>query len=100
MQETLFIGDEVTATAFRLAGVETRVAAPDEAARLLSVEMAQRRAILLTNDLAQALPRAMMDRALQSTDPVVMIVPDLRGRAGALDLEARVRRELGIEGNG
>ncbi|MEZ5716298.1 MAG: V-type ATP synthase subunit F [Paracoccaceae bacterium] len=100
MQETLFIGDEVTAAAFRLAGVETRVAAPDEAAQVLAAELARRRVILLTNELARALPRAMMDRVLQSVEPVVTILPDLRGRAGALDLEARVRRELGIEGNG
>ncbi|MDQ2092191.1 V-type ATP synthase subunit F [Marimonas arenosa] len=100
MQEILFIGDEVTAAGFRLAGVDTRVAAPGEAAELVTAEMPQRRVILLTTELGQALPKAVMDRLQQSAEPVVVFLPDLPGRAGALDLEARVRRELGIEGDG
>ena len=100
MQEIVFIGDEVTATGFRLVGVETRITAPEDAAEALAAEMARRRVILLTTGLGQALPGPMLERLLQSEEPVVIVLPDLAGWVGALDLEARVRRELGIGGDG
>lgn len=98
MQEILFIGDEVSAAAFRLAGVDTRVVAPDEAAGAVADEMPHRQVIMMTTELGQGLPGPMMERLLQSVEPVVVFLPDLPGRKGALNLEARARRELGIEG--
>lgn len=97
MQDILFIGDEVTAAGFRMAGVETRVAGDGEGVRIVTEELPRRRMILLTTELGQALPAPMVERLLQSVEPVVVFLPDLRGRESALDLEARVRRELGIE---
>jgi len=97
MQDVLFIGDEITAAALRMAGIETRVTGDGDAAQAVADEMPKRRIILLTTELGQTLPDAMVEDLLQSVEPVVVFLPDLRGQEGALDLEARVRRELGIE---
>ena len=99
MQDILFIGDEVTAAGFRMAGVEARVVAGPESTAIVAEELKRRRVIVMTTGVGKALPGPMFERLLQSVEPLVALVPDLRGHDGALDLEARVRRELGIEGN-
>ena len=93
----VFIGDEVTAAAYRLAGFDVRVPAPGEA------PAAFRRAldeapplILLGAECAAALPGADLDAALLRCEPPVAIVPDAAARTAFPDYSARVRASLGI----
>jgi vacuolar-type H+-ATPase subunit F/Vma7 len=69
----LFIGDEITATGYRQAGVRTHPACADElgAERLRTL---QRRA-----------------------RPLLVIVPDAAGQSALPDIDAAVDRVLGIE---
>ncbi len=97
MRDILFIGDEVTAAGFHMAGVDTLVPGAGEGARAVAEALPERRVILLTTELGQELPNAMVEKLLHSVDPVVVFLPDLRGHDGPLDLEGRVRRALGIE---
>jgi vacuolar-type H+-ATPase subunit F/Vma7 len=92
----VFIGDEVSAAGFRLAGL--RVLSPPAGAASQVVADAAREAplVLLGAPLAARLPADLLERLLAATDSQVVLVPDLRGDTVLPDLTARVRRQLGV----
>lgn len=93
----LFIGDEVTAAAYRIAGLAVDVATPAQArARFEAARHRQVPLILITAECAQSIPAAELDAALAAFAPVVLVVPDAAGRVPPPDLAARVRGALGI----
>jgi vacuolar-type H+-ATPase subunit F/Vma7 len=98
MANILYIGDEVTAAGYRLAGVETLV--PDPADGISVLQPAATGAaelILLSSTLASGLPPAELVQALARGTPLLAIVPDVFGRATPPDLAHEVRSALGIE---
>ena len=93
----VFIGDEVTGAAYRLAGFDVRIAAP--AASLEAWRRALDEApplILITGACAATLPGELLDLALMRCDPPVAIVPDAAASVPLPDYTARVRASLGI----
>lgn len=93
----VFIGDEVTAAGWRLAGVRIVVPKPGhEAEALLKVLSGPTELVLLSSVCAQTLPAALLERFLASLTPLTLVVPDLQGRHPATDLSARVRARLGM----
>lgn len=100
MRRPIFIGDEVTAAAYRLAGLDARVAAPDQARAAWTRALREQPPLLLiTAECAATLPAEQLDPALARLDPPVAIVPDTGGRAALPDIMARVRASLGIGGD-
>lgn len=95
----VFIGDEVTATAYRLAGLDARATEPAQAAAAWAGALREAPPLLLiTPECAAALPPGALDAALARCDPPVALVPDAGGRAPLPDLLERVRAGLGIGG--
>lgn len=93
----VFIGDEVTAAAYRLAGLEARVAPPEAVAAQWAQALRERPPlVLITAECAAALPAAELDAALARFDPPVAVVPDAGARVAPPDFMARVRASLGI----
>lgn len=94
---TIFIGDEVSAAGYRLAGAE--VASPDAAATVEVFEDACTRAemVLITAGQARHVPSARLKEALDRHRPLVSIVADARERETPPDLDAEVRTILGLE---
>ena len=93
----VFIGDEVTGAAYRLAGFDVRIAAP--AVSLEAWRGALDEAppvILITAECAAALPAEALDAALMRCDPPVVIVPDAAVSVPLPDFTTRVRASLGI----
>lgn len=92
----VYIGDAVSATGYRLAGL--RVQVPDTADLLAHIEQAANDAslVLLGADLAAQLPVAVLDRLLSALSPPVVVVPDVRARAELPDLANRLRQQLGV----
>lgn len=97
MRSAIFIGDELTAAGFRLAGVETRVPEPADVAATLAEARSHAALVVLTADLAAHVPQAELDAALLAETPAFAIVPDVLFRAPMPDLANRLRRTLGIE---
>lgn len=95
----VFIGDEVTAAGYRLAGVEVRVpGAPGETAR--EIQRARdggATLVLVSAGLAGDVPDAALDDAIAAAAPPVVIVPDAAGRGRVPDLASRVRSRIGLE---
>lgn len=98
MARIVYIGDEVTAAGFRLAGLDTRVAGPGEAAETLRQAVADDAdCILLSGQLAQYVPSPYLDEALIASESLLALVPDIRGEGAPADIARQVRNALGID---
>ncbi len=95
-----FIGDELTAAGFRLAGV--RVSVVDTSDRDSIVDaftraLAEASLVVITTPAADALPEARLARAVIAANPPVAVVPDARDTRPPPDMGHRVRSALGVE---
>lgn len=97
MGAAVFIGDELSAAGFRLAGVETLVPAPDMAGDALRDARKKAALVIMTAELARHVPAKELEAALIAEAPPLAIIPDIRGRVPATDLARGLRRTLGIE---
>jgi len=97
MSAPIYLGDEVSAAGFRLAGA--RVAVPDEGAEAAALASARAEAplVLVCAAVAARIPESDMAKALAALAPLTLIVPDLSGDVPLPDLAARLRRQLGME---
>ncbi len=96
MSVPVFIGDEVSASGYRLAGLRVRIPEPDDLPAVLSAVCAEAPLVLLSADLARQLPDRQLESLLAGIAPPVVVVPDVRGRAKLDDLATRMRRQLGV----
>lgn len=92
----VFVGDEVTALGYRLAGVEIQVADAGHVAAVLSAARERADLILVSAALAGSVPAGAMDEMLGAVAPLVLVVPDARSQGVMPDLAARLGRELGV----
>jgi vacuolar-type H+-ATPase subunit F/Vma7 len=92
-----FIGDEVLAAAFRLAGTATRV--PTPGAETQAFEDARRGSalVIVGARCAARIPAPVLEAAFAAPAPLVMIVPERDGVALAPDPALKVRTALGAE---
>ena len=97
MGGAVFIGDELTAAGFRLAGIDTLVPEPEATGEALREARKQAALVIMTADLARRVPGDQLEAALIAEWPAVAIVPDALFRADMPDLSAKLRRALGIE---
>lgn len=99
MARIVYVGDEITAAGFRLAGLETVVAGPGDAAAALrdALDPAGPECVLLSGALSDFVPPPEMAAALVRTAPLFAPVPDVLGRGAPPDLAREVRNALGID---
>jgi vacuolar-type H+-ATPase subunit F/Vma7 len=94
----VYLGDEVTAAGFRLAGIDARTvessATADEMRRAVT-EGAE--LILLSAQLAELMPLPGLETILAAPQPPVAVVDDVCGKSVLPDLTRDVRATLGIE---
>jgi vacuolar-type H+-ATPase subunit F/Vma7 len=92
-----YLGDAVSAAGFRLAGVDARAPDPEELLETFRELLTSTDLLLLGVDAARALPGAEVRNAVSSGQPLVVIMPDVRGHVPVRDLRQRLKRELGVE---
>ncbi|ARE40986.1 hypothetical protein RGUI_2845 [Rhodovulum sp. P5] len=95
--EVCFIGDEVTAAGFRMAGLRIVVPEPGGAARAFRDAQADAAMIYLSPEVADEIPFADLTAALRGADPLVLVVPDIAGRKTPPDLPKRILSLLGLD---
>ncbi|NCA70206.1 MAG: Vacuolar H+transporting two-sector ATPase F subunit [Sphingobacteriia bacterium] len=96
MAACVFIGDEVSALGFRLAGAEVHQPDPRELRGLFTRLLTETSLIILTAELASALPADLLRGAELATWPLVVVIPDARARGTPPDLVAEMRHQLGM----
>lgn len=92
----IFIGDEVAAAGYRLAGLSVRAPGPGEETAALREELARALLILLSQRMTSRIARSELRDALARTSPLVLVVPDGAGLPPDIDIAARVRLQLGV----
>ncbi len=97
MAGVVVIGDELTCTGFRLAGLETASPAPEEVAATFREMRETAGVLVLTAEYARHMPQVMLENALAAKQPTVAVIPDIREREKPEDLPAKIRATLGIE---
>ncbi len=92
----VYIGDEVSACGYRLAGLETHVPAGDNLSAELNNIIKDAALVLLSAEIAGRLPDDQRERLLARIQPPVVVVPDVRGHAQLTDMATRLRKQLGV----
>ncbi|SCZ50222.1 V-type ATP synthase subunit F [Thiohalomonas denitrificans] len=97
MTAPVFIGDELSAAGYRLAGVRTWT--PDDEELLSVFRRAREEAdlILLNVEYARRLPAAEVQEAQRALRPQLFIVPDIRHQHSMRDLLSRIHNQLGMQ---
>ena len=91
-----YVGDAVDAAGYRLAGARVFVptAGQEAAAMAQARDIAQ--VVLISREVAAAMPRGELEAALAALQPLAAIVPEA-GETSPLDPAERVRSQLGLE---
>lgn len=97
MSRLVFIGDEVAAAGWRLAGVDARACEPGAEAPALAGALEEAQLVLVSAEAAARIPEPQLRAALRRLTPVTVVVPDLRDAVPYPDVAARMKRQLGIE---
>jgi vacuolar-type H+-ATPase subunit F/Vma7 len=93
----IYLGDEVGAAGYRLAGARVRTPRAGEGAAALAQACAQAPLVLLSAAVAADIGDGPLRAALSALSPLVLIVPDLQARVPLPDLAARLHAQLGLE---
>ena len=96
MAAPIFIGDELSAAGYRLAGAVTRTPAPDEEVSLLQWARGASDLVLISAACAARIPREVLQPLLAAPQPLLLVVPDARGEADMPDSGARIQALLGL----
>lgn len=96
MAGVIFIGDEVTAQGFRLAGARTHLPAKDTVAATVAEALHSADLVLITTDAARELDADFLDRTVRAASPLVLVIPDAAMRHMPPDPADAVERVLGI----
>jgi vacuolar-type H+-ATPase subunit F/Vma7 len=97
MRTSIFLGDELSAAGYRLAGVDARLPLPGGEADCFEKALKEARMVLVGSRCAQAIPPAALEAALALLSPLVMVVPDWDGTQLASAPANKVRRALGLD---
>ena len=92
-----FVGDELAAQGYRLAGAQAITPAPGEEQAGFQTACAQARIVLLASEIAERLPPETLDAARVLKDPLVLVLPRrLFGEEPSVTAW-KARRVLGLE---
>jgi vacuolar-type H+-ATPase subunit F/Vma7 len=97
MTAPVYLGDEVSAAGYRLAGALVRSPAAGEESAALAWACARSPLVLLSAAVAAGIGEGVLRAAQAALAPLLLIVPDLQGEAPLPDLAARLRGQLGLE---
>lgn len=91
-----FVGDEVSAAAYRLCGIEVHIADSVNALSLIKQACERASLVLVSSSVVQQLPGAELDELLANIQPPVHVVPDVRGLQAVPDIASRINKQLGL----
>ena len=93
----IFIGDEVSAAGFRLAGIEVVVPQPGEEEAAFRDVRSRTSLVIMTAAFANRFPASLLEKARLAVEPLLLIVDDVRGHKKTPDMGRHLRSALGLE---
>lgn len=96
MAGCVFLGDEVSAAGFRLAGIVAHTPTPSETPALFQTLCDEAALILITAEAAASLPAALLQSQIAAERPLVLVLGDVRHRRDPEDLAGAIRQQLGM----
>ena len=96
MTHVVFLGSETSAAAFRLAGIDARVAVEGQEGAGLAHACDGADLVIVEASVAARVPAGQWRRAVVEAPPLVTAIPDLAGTTCIPDLAGRLRRQLGL----
>lgn len=97
MGAAIFIGDELSASGFRLTGIEVLVPKPEAIGTAFEEARARNALVIITAEFARQVAPPQLEAAMLAETPTLAIIPDIIFRASPADLTRRLRSVLGIE---
>ena len=97
MTGAVYIGDEISAAGWRLAGVQVSVPAAGDETAALSRARELAPLVLVSAAVAVHIDAAALATAAAVLTPLVLVLPDPQGQAALPDLAARLRSQLGLD---
>jgi vacuolar-type H+-ATPase subunit F/Vma7 len=93
MPAPIFIGDEIGALGYRLAGAVVLTPAAEDVGKVLRRARAEAELILISAEYAERLPERELEPMLAATEPLMLVVPSAGGAVP--DLAAAISERLG-----
>ncbi len=97
MGAAIFIGDELSASGFRLTGIATLVPKPEAVGAAFAEAISRGSLVIITADVARHIPAAQLEAAMLAEEPTITIIPDVLFSAPVPELIGKLRSVLGIE---
>lgn len=97
MADVVFIGDEVSAAGYRLAGATVFSPSAHDALDVFERAHGHADVMMITAEIARHIPTPRLDEALAAAAPLVIVVGDVMARTTPPNLEDRVRTILGLD---
>ena len=96
MSAPVFIGDEISAAGFRLAGLRIRTPDPEELDKVLDWAETHACFIIITTQYLNMLTLEQQQHYLKQVQPPLVVVPDIRSQHTMKDLATHLRAQLGV----
>jgi vacuolar-type H+-ATPase subunit F/Vma7 len=91
-----FVGDEISAAAYRLCGVRVSVADRTNASSQVKKACEQSSLVLLGSNVVQYLAVTEREALLANVAPPVLVVPDITGKEKVPEMATLVHKQLGM----
>ena len=91
-----FIGDEVSAAGYRLCGIDVHITDGVDVMPLIRQVCERASLVLVSSSAVRNIGIAELDEILASSEPPVLVVPDVRGLHEVPDIVSRIHKQLGM----
>ena len=97
MAAPAYVGDEISAAGWRLAGAQVSVPGAGEETAALARAITQAPLVLVSAAVAIRIDAAVLAAAASALTPLVLVVPDPQDEVSLPGLADRLRSQLGLE---
>jgi len=97
MSRVAFIGDEISAAGYRLAGAAVFSPSAKDVHKTFVEVSGKVDVVMITAEASRHIAEPLMADALAATSPLVMVIEDVRARVSPADLEKQMHAILGLD---
>jgi vacuolar-type H+-ATPase subunit F/Vma7 len=96
MAKLVFIGDEISAAGWALAGMDVITPPVGSEERTVKEALSNTELLIITTQIAQNITPALLEKILTSTSVLTHVVGNMQNQLPQPDYEAQLRAKLGL----